>query len=191
MSFQVGTPNYGLPQTGPRDKRDWSDTNEPFLRVDTDLKYAMDTLENHEVRITALENAGAGGLEVVSIYSEPSLPGVSADDMFTELYSMLAGIDGEVVSTDCWVTSIDTMIGDYGYGVCSLSFDRHDDFDNIILSGTNFGYHGGSSIQALLYGYYDSRYGGELKFYNLANGNLLSGGDSALGYSFKVWYKPN
>ena len=43
MSFRVGTPNYGLPQTEGTDKRDWSDTNQPFLLIDTAIKNAVDT----------------------------------------------------------------------------------------------------------------------------------------------------
>ena len=43
MSFRVGTPNYGLPQTEGTDKRDWSDTNQPFLAIDTAIKTAVDT----------------------------------------------------------------------------------------------------------------------------------------------------
>ena len=43
MSFRVGTPNYGLPQTEGTDKRDWSDTNQPFLAIDTAIKNAVDT----------------------------------------------------------------------------------------------------------------------------------------------------
>lgn len=43
MSFRVGTPNYGLPQTEGTDKRDWSDTNQPFLVIDTAIKNAVDT----------------------------------------------------------------------------------------------------------------------------------------------------
>lgn len=43
MSFRVGTPNYGLPQTEGTDKRDWSDTNQPFLIIDTAIKNAVDT----------------------------------------------------------------------------------------------------------------------------------------------------
>lgn len=43
MSYRVGTPNYGLPQTEGTDKRDWSDTNQPFLLIDTAIKNAVDT----------------------------------------------------------------------------------------------------------------------------------------------------
>ncbi len=43
MSYRVGTPNYGLPQTEGTDKRDWSDTNQPFLLIDTAIKGAVDT----------------------------------------------------------------------------------------------------------------------------------------------------
>ena len=43
MSFRVGTPNYGLPQTEGTDKRDWSDTNQAFLAIDTAIKNAVDT----------------------------------------------------------------------------------------------------------------------------------------------------
>lgn len=43
MSFRVGTPNYGLPQTEGTDKRDWADTNQAFLLIDTAIKNAVDT----------------------------------------------------------------------------------------------------------------------------------------------------
>ena len=42
MSFRVGTPNYGLPQTEGTDKRDWADTNQAFLLIDTAIKNAVD-----------------------------------------------------------------------------------------------------------------------------------------------------
>ena len=42
MSYRVGTPNFNLPQTEGTDKRDWSDTNEAFLAVDSALKTAGD-----------------------------------------------------------------------------------------------------------------------------------------------------
>lgn len=43
MSYRVGTPNYNLPQTEGTDKRDWSDTNQAFLAIDTAIKNAVDT----------------------------------------------------------------------------------------------------------------------------------------------------
>lgn len=43
MSYRVGTPNYNLPQTEGTDKRDWSDTNQAFLTIDTAIKNAVDT----------------------------------------------------------------------------------------------------------------------------------------------------
>lgn len=43
MSYRVGTPNYNLPQTEGTDKRDWSDTNQAFLEIDTAIKNAVDT----------------------------------------------------------------------------------------------------------------------------------------------------
>lgn len=43
MSYRVGTPNYNLPQTEGTDKRDWSDTNQAFLAIDTAIKNAADT----------------------------------------------------------------------------------------------------------------------------------------------------
>lgn len=43
MSYRVGTPNYNLPQTEGTDKRDWSDTNQAFLTIDTAIKNAIDT----------------------------------------------------------------------------------------------------------------------------------------------------
>ena len=42
MSYRVGTPNYNLPQTEGTDKRDWADTNQAFLTIDTVLKTASD-----------------------------------------------------------------------------------------------------------------------------------------------------
>lgn len=42
MSYSRGTPNFNLPQTQGSDKRDWSDTNQAFLAVDTALKTAGD-----------------------------------------------------------------------------------------------------------------------------------------------------
>lgn len=42
MSYRVGTPNYNLPQTEGTDKRDWSDTNQAFLAIDTAIKSAVD-----------------------------------------------------------------------------------------------------------------------------------------------------
>lgn len=41
MSYRVGTPNYNLPQTEGTDKRDWSDTNQAFLAIDTAIKNAV------------------------------------------------------------------------------------------------------------------------------------------------------
>lgn len=41
MSYRVGTPNYNLPQTEGTDKRDWSDTNQAFLAIDTAIKGAV------------------------------------------------------------------------------------------------------------------------------------------------------
>ena len=43
MSYRVGTPNYNLPQTEGTDKRDWGDTNQAFLAIDTAIKNAVDT----------------------------------------------------------------------------------------------------------------------------------------------------
>ena len=43
MSYANGTPNFNLPQTVGSDKRDWADTNQAFLAVDTALKTAGDT----------------------------------------------------------------------------------------------------------------------------------------------------
>lgn len=43
MSYRVGTHNYNLPQTEGTDKRDWADTNQAFLAIDTAIKSAVDT----------------------------------------------------------------------------------------------------------------------------------------------------
>lgn len=43
MSYRVGTHNYNLPQTEGTDKRDWADTNQAFLAIDTAIKNAVDT----------------------------------------------------------------------------------------------------------------------------------------------------
>lgn len=57
MSFEFGTPNYGLPQTVPSDKRDWADTNIPFLRLDQDLHYTKTLAEGFDQRIASVEDA--------------------------------------------------------------------------------------------------------------------------------------
>ena len=45
MSYAVGTPHYNLPQTTGNDKRDWFDTNEAFLELDTDVYDAKTTAD--------------------------------------------------------------------------------------------------------------------------------------------------
>lgn len=57
MAFEFGTPNYNLPQTVPSDKRDWADTNIPFLNLDQDLHYTKELAEGFDGRISAVEDA--------------------------------------------------------------------------------------------------------------------------------------
>lgn len=56
MAYEYGTPNYDLPQTVPSDKRDWADTNIPFLKLDQDLHDTKVLAESLEVRVDDLED---------------------------------------------------------------------------------------------------------------------------------------
>lgn len=56
MSYANGTPNYDLPQTITTDKRDWADTNIPFLKLDSDLHYTKELAESFDERITQCED---------------------------------------------------------------------------------------------------------------------------------------
>lgn len=57
MSYRVGTPNYNLPQTEGSDKRDWTDTNQAFLVVDTALKTASDNASSAGSAASAAQNS--------------------------------------------------------------------------------------------------------------------------------------
>lgn len=55
MSYQSGTPFLNLPQTVGSDHRDWFDTNEAFLNLDTKMKTLWDGSASVETILTALQ----------------------------------------------------------------------------------------------------------------------------------------
>ena len=59
MSYASGTPFLNLPQTDGSDHRDWFDTNEPFLDLDTKLKTLWDGSASTETILTALQESVA------------------------------------------------------------------------------------------------------------------------------------
>lgn len=59
MSYASGTPFLNLPQTVGSDHRDWFDTNEAFLNLDTKMKTLWDGSSSTETILTALQESVA------------------------------------------------------------------------------------------------------------------------------------
>ena len=59
MSYASGTPFLNLPQTVGSDHRDWFDTNEAFLDLDTKMKTLWDGSSSTETILTALQESVA------------------------------------------------------------------------------------------------------------------------------------
>lgn len=59
MSYEHGTPFLNLPQTVGSDHRDWFDTNEAFLDLDTKMKTLWDGSSSIETILTALQESVA------------------------------------------------------------------------------------------------------------------------------------
>lgn len=56
MSYAKGTPNFNLPQTVGTDKRDWSDTNEAFAKLDSAVQSNTDANASAAENITVLQS---------------------------------------------------------------------------------------------------------------------------------------
>ncbi len=69
MSYQSGTPFLNLPQTVGSDHRDWFDTNEAFLNLDTKMKTLWDGSSSTETILTALQEIVASLATDVSTLS--------------------------------------------------------------------------------------------------------------------------
>lgn len=69
MSYQSGTPFLNLPQTVGSDHRDWFDTNEAFLNLDTKMKTLWDGSSSTETILTALQESVASLATDVSTLS--------------------------------------------------------------------------------------------------------------------------
>lgn len=140
MSYRVGTPNYNLPQTEGTDKRDWSDTNQAFLAIDTAIKGAVDTSASASAAAsnaqTSADNAGIAAAHAqtdattaqtlaTSASEAATLAKSTADDAQTgvdAINSKLTNRSKSVsVTTDAHISGASASLVKYG-NICDFTF---------------------------------------------------------------------